>query len=160
MRKSLIALVVVLLVGAGVLVSVANKPWGLDFSQFGVGSGDAAWLAARSVDFLEDLKFKDFEKASKYHLAKAREARDVPALIQRAFGIKHEILDITSFDVLDVDLDRSGRRARVRTLVRFHVLGERSMRDDPGSNRDIEMLLYWFKAEDGSWTMELESSLR
>lgn len=157
-RKSVILSAVVVAVGGATLfglqqarlVDVAR----LDFS------GQTKWLADRSYDFLEDLKFKDFAKASTYHLAETQAKRDIPELIRRVFGIKHEVLDIERFEVLEVDLDRSGLRARVRTRVYFNVLGDRSVRESTASRRDIELLLYWFKQADGSWAMELESSLR
>lgn len=157
-KKSLIlSLVVVGLAGAALfglqqarLVDVAR----LDFS------GQTKWLADRSFDFLEDLKFKDFAKASTYHLAETQAERDIPELIRRVFGIKHEVLDIERFEVVEVDLDRSGERARVRMRVYFNVLGDRTVRENASSRRDIELLLYWFKQADGQWAMELESSLR
>lgn len=157
-RKSLwLSLLVIMASGAALfglqqarLVDVAR----LDFS------GQTKWLADRSYDFLEDLKYKDFAKASEYHLAETQAKRDIPELIRRVFGIKHEILDIDRFEILGVDLDRSGLRARVRTRVYFNVLGDRAVRDSTSSRRDVELLLYWFKQSDGQWAMELESSLR
>jgi hypothetical protein len=156
-KSIIIGAVVVLLAGAALvalqqarLVDVAR----LDFS------GQTKWLADRSYDFLEDLKYKDFAKSATYHLAATQEKRDIPELIRRVFGVKHEVLDIERFEVLEVDLDRSGLRARVRTQVYFHILGDRTVRESAAGRRDIELLLYWFKQDDGQWVMELESSLR
>ena len=123
-------------------------------------TGDKAYLRDRTLEFLEDIKFKDFEKASMYHLQETRKARDIPKLLQRVFKIRHEVLDIQDFEVLEVELDSKKHRGRVRTLVRYHVLGDRKVRERADSFRDAEMLFYWFRQDDAEWTMELESSLR
>jgi hypothetical protein len=44
--------------------------------------------------------------------------------------------------------------------VRYRVIGDQTTVDDPASRRRLEMMLYWFRGTDGTWTMELESSLR
>lgn len=157
MKSAVVLVGVLLLAGAGLYV----------FSEGGFGGAgalvlgeDRTYLRDRTVDFLEDLKFKDFDKASTYHLAETQAARDIPALLHRAFKIRHEVLDIQDYEVLDVELDSSGARGRVRALVRYHILGDREVREQAGSYRDLEMLFYWFRQADGSWTMELESSLR
>lgn len=159
MSKTWIVLVAVLaLAGAG-LYLVAS-PTGVSIGGTEIGGGERTWLSERSFDFLEDLQFKDFAKASTYHLPETQKARDIPELIRRIFLVRHEVLDIIDYRVLEVDLDRSKGRARVRMLVRYRVLGEKSIRDDPSAARDVEMLLYWFRQSSGTWAMELESSLR
>jgi len=158
MRKSLIALIGTLALG-GVALWFVSSPRGVSIGGVDFGGAERRWLAERTADFLEDLQFKDFDTASKYHLAADREKRDIPAMIQSRFGIKHEVLDITRYEILEVDLDRAKTRARVRSLVHFHVLGDKLVRDDKESSRDVEMLLYWFRDAAGQWTMELSSSL-
>lgn len=159
MRKSLIILLVVLAAGAGVLLYLSN-PRGISLGGIEIGGSERSWLADRSLDFLEDLQFKDFDSASTYHLDETKQKRDIPELIRSRFGIKHEVLDITGYEVTEVDLDRSKTRARVRLMVHFRVLGDRAVRDNAEAQRDLEMLLYWFRQPNGQWTMELESSLR
>lgn len=158
-KKSLIALLIVLVLGA-VAVYVIQSPVGLSVGGVDFGGQERAWLTQRTIDFLEDLQFKDFDKASTYHLGETQKARDVPGLIRRVFGIKHEVLDIKAYRITEVDLDRSKKRARVRAVVDYRVLGDRLVREDKSNNRDIEMLIYWFRGDDGKWAMELESSLR
>jgi hypothetical protein len=121
---------------------------------------DRTFLYEKSVDFLEDIQFKDFEKASTYHLAATQAKRNIPELIQRVFQVRHEVLDIQRFEILDIDLDRKGGRARVKALVHFHVLGNTDVRESARSKDSVEMIFYWFKQPDGEWAMELESSLR
>ena len=87
---------------------------------------------------ITDRKFKDFEKASTYHLAETQKKRDIPTMIRRIFGIKHELLDIQDYKILDVDLDRSGARARVKVLVNYHVLGDESSRDSTSAFKSLD----------------------
>jgi len=158
MKSAAILVLVLGLAGAALyLTSSQGGPSGVSAL---VLSPDKALLRDRTLEFLEDIKFKDFKKASTYHLEATQKARDIPALIQRIFRIRHEVLDIQSYEVLEVELDRSKKRGRVRTLVYFHILGDRDVRESEESHRDTEILFYWFKQPDGSWTMELESSLR
>ena len=156
--KSAIILVLVLVV-AGVALYVSSVPGGVSVPGV-VMTGDRGVLRDKTWAFLEDIKFKDFDKASSYHLAETQKKRDIPALIQRVFRVRHELLDIHDFDILEVELDSGGKRGRARALVRYHVLGDREVRDNKDSQRDAEMLFYWFKQPDGTWAMELESSLR
>lgn len=159
MSKTWIVLVLVLAVAGGGLW-LLRSPLGVSIGGVEVGGAEREWLADRSVDFVEDLQFKDFKKASAYHLAETQAARDIPELIRRIFLVKHEQLDIIDYRVLDVDLDRSKRRARVRMIINYRVLGDRATRESPSAQRDVELLLYWFKQESDTWAMELESSLR
>jgi hypothetical protein len=155
---------IAILAGASLMALGALALWaspkGIHLGSVEIGGSERGWLSDRSVDFLEDLQFKDFEKASTYHLAETQKKRDIPTMIRHIFGVKHEVLDIQDYKILDVDLDRSGARARVKVLVNYHVLGDESTRDSPSSFRSLELMLYWFKQPDASWAMELESSLR
>ncbi|MCA9550129.1 MAG: hypothetical protein KC933_08845 [Myxococcales bacterium] len=156
--KSAIILGLVLLVAGGVLFYV-SQPGGVAVPGV-VATGDRGYIRDRTWEFLEDIKFKDFAKASTYHLESTQKARDIPNLLQRVFKIPHEVLDIQDFEIIEVELDTGKTRGRVRTLVRYHVLGDREVREKEDAQRDTEMLFYWFKQPDGSWVMELESSLR
>jgi hypothetical protein len=159
MRKSVVILGIAVVLGAAALV-IVSSPFGVSVGGIEVGGTERKWLAERTIDFLEDIQFKDFQRASTYHLDKTQKERNIPELIRRIFQIKHEVLDIKDYKILDVDLDRSTSRARVRALVHYHVLGDQSTRDHLEAMREVEMLFYWFRQTDGTWTMELESSLR
>lgn len=148
------------LLAAGAAWLFGADPRGLSLGGVELGGEERAWLADRSVDFMEDLQFKDFTKAAIYHLEATQKARDIPALIRKVFRVPPELLDIHSYKVLEVDLDRSKTRARVRMLTYYHALGDEASRDQAASNRSVEILLYWFRGADQKWTMELESSLR
>jgi hypothetical protein len=149
---------VLVLAGAGLWF--VSSPLGVSVGGVELGGTERDWLRERSIDFLEDLQFKDFKKASTYHLPETQKERDIPAMIRHIFLVRHEQLDIVSYEVREVDLDRSKSRARVRMQVRFRILGDKTVVDNPQSLREIEMILYWFRQQDGSWAMELESSLR
>jgi hypothetical protein len=152
------------LIGGGLLVAVLaaklSTPGGLSLNGVEYGGSDRRLLEKLTVDFFEDLQFKDYGAASTFHLLATQQKRDIPEMIRRVFVVKPEALDIQRYQVLDVDLDRSGERGRTRTMVTYRVLGDTKVSQDPNAHRQLEMMLYWFKQPDGSWTMELESSLR
>ncbi len=116
-------------------------------------SADSRYLQQRSVDFLEDLQFKDFDKAASYHRQADREKVDIPKLIERMFKVKPEALDIMRYEVKKVEIDRSGDRARVKTHTVIKLLNTKRI-ERP------EIMLYWQKDPIEGWVMVLESSLR
>ena len=148
-RSSLLFLTVILALCAWF---ASDAQWGRPlFTR--LFSGELSALGESSLSFMEDLRFKDFEKAASYHHPEDREKVDIPRLIERLFKIKPEFLDIMDYRILDSALDSSGTRARVKVKAKVHVLN----RDDI---REPEFILYYHKDPDGNWYMELESSLR
>lgn len=153
-----ILVIVAALIGGAILIA----KHGVSVGGVEIGGSERVWLSERTYDFLEDIQFKDFDKASTYHLKKTQKKRDIPKLIQRVFQVRHEILDIMRFEVTEVDLDRSGARARVRTKVWLRVLGDSRLTAEENSRRQTEILFYWFRDSSVTppkWNMELESSL-
>ncbi|MBI3926191.1 MAG: hypothetical protein HY319_11670 [Armatimonadetes bacterium] len=145
----------VLLVFAG-LVAVAVV---LLIFRGGAGGGglelsgnDARQVGDLTVDFLEDIQFKDFEKASSYHSAEDRKKVNIPKLIERLFAVKPEFLDIMRYELVKVDVDRSGNRARVKTHTVVKIL-------NTGEIKEPDIIFYWYKDPAEGWVMELESSL-
>jgi hypothetical protein len=162
MKKKLILLS---LIGVAVLLAVVlamvATPGGISVNGVEYGGTDRTLLGKLTVDFFEDIQFKDFQSAATFHLAATQAKRDIPAMIQRVFStLKPEALDIQRYKVLDVDLDRSGKRGRTRTQLTYRLLGDERVAGHAEALRQLEMMLYWFKQPDGSWAMELESSLR
>lgn len=152
MRKVL-AILGVLVVLAAALLLLSTRT-GFEVGGVSVStSADAAWIEQRTLDFLEDIRFKDFAKASSYHSVEDRKTVDVPNLIERIFAIKPEFLDILRYEILAVELDRSGTRGRVKTRTVVKVL-------NTGEIREPEVLFYWHKDPRDGWVMKLESSLR
>ncbi len=116
-------------------------------------SGDASFLRKRSIDFLEDLQFKDFKKAASYHSTVDRKTVDISNLIERIFQVKPEFLDIMRYEIKDIDIDRSGDRARIKTHTVVKVLNTQEIKEP-------EVIFYWRKDPKEGWVMMLESSLR
>ncbi|MBI4816295.1 MAG: hypothetical protein HY791_08555 [Deltaproteobacteria bacterium] len=152
MLKVLLFTVVGILVVVGIWVLVSS---GVTVGSREVGGSKKAWIEKETLAFVEDLQFKDFDRAASHHLIQKKDKRDVAKMIHDVFKIKHELLDIHSYRVVQSDMDDSGRRARVRVNVQFSVLGPADVRDDPKSHQDVDMMFYWFEQDDGTWGMEL-----
>ncbi|MGE0489489.1 MAG: hypothetical protein AB7S38_09775 [Vulcanimicrobiota bacterium] len=150
MKKIAAVFAVLLLLAIGLLV-IGGRP-GSGSGGVSLGSGDAKFLSQQSVDFMEDLQFKDFEKAASYHSAEDRKDVNIARLIERLFAIKPEFLDIQRYDIRDVDIDRSGNRARVKVHAVVKILNTKEVKEP-------EIILYWRKDPAEGWVMELESSL-
>ncbi len=116
--------------------------------------GERGVLREVALRFIEDIKFKDFDSAAKYHAPDVRDEVDIPFLIQRLFLTKPESLDILESEIVFSELDSTGVRARVKTRVKVKHLGNSSIRDQEF------MLFFHRKSTADPWYMELESSLR
>lgn len=147
-RSSLLFLMIIL----GLLAWFAHDGrWGRSlFSD--LFSGELADLEKRSLAFMEDIRFKDFEKAASYHHPEDREKADIPKLIERLFKIKPELLDLMDYQVLSSSLDSSKSRARVKLKAKVNLLNSDKIREP-------EFILYYHKNKGGNWYMELASSL-
>ncbi len=116
--------------------------------------GDMAEIRANTVAFWEDLQFKDYQAAAAYHDPATRESVDIPYLIERAFVVKPELLEIVSYEVVLAEVDSTGDRVRVKTRVVAKSLAR-------GDVIDKEVQLFWHRAgPDAPWYMVLEDSLR
>lgn len=152
MRKVLLIFGVLALVAA-VLLLLSSRS-GLSLGGVTVASSaEASYIEQRTLDFLEDVRFKDFAQAASYHSVTDRKTVDIPYLIERIFQIKPEFLDILRYEILAVELDRSGTRGRVKTRTVVKIL-------NTGEIREPEILFYWYKDPRDGWVMRLESSLR
>lgn len=152
MRKVLLIFGVLALVAA-VLLLLSSRS---GFSLGGVtvaSSAESSFIEQRTLDFLEDIRFKDFAQAASYHSVADRKTVDIPHLIERIFQIKPEFLDILRYEILAVELDRSGTRGRVKTRTVVKIL-------NTGEIREPEIIYYWYKDPRDGWVMRLESSLR
>ncbi len=143
-----------LLTGGVVYLLVAHLS-GAAFPTLGLPlGGDEGALRRLSLSFWEDIQFKDFDAAAQYHAPELQDSVDIPFLLQRVFLLKPELLDIMEAEVVMVDIDSSGNRARVRTRVKAKDLTR-------GKVEEKQMMLYFERADSQSpWTMKLEDSLR
>ncbi len=149
MKKSTVAFLLVLMAVGGYIVY--DSQWGRSVLM-GFFSEDLARIEEISLTFMEDIKFKDFDKAASHHSPEDRKEVDIPKLIQRLFKIRPELLDLMEYSVLDSSLDSTGTRGRVKMKTKVNVLNS-------GKIRNPEFILYYMKQGD-AWYMELASSLR
>lgn len=148
MKKILAVFLLLVAVALGVLV-FGGRSGGLVPTG---SASDRRHLEEQALKFLEDLKFKDFQKAASYHSLEDRKKADIGKMIENHFHIKPETLDIMRYEVIRVDVDSSGLRGRVKTRTVAKVLNTNQIIEP-------EMILYWFKDPTEGWVMELESSL-
>ena len=149
MKKSTVAFVMVALVVGGYIFY--DSQWGRSVLM-GFFSEDLARIEEISLAFMEDIKFKDFNKAASYHSPEDQEEVDIPKLMEQLFKIKPELLDVMEYTILDSTLDSTGTRGRVKMKAKVNVLNS-------GKIKNPEFILY-YKKEGDKWFMELESSLR
>lgn len=115
-------------------------------------SKDTQQLAELTRKFMEDLQYKDFKSAALYSLPEHKDKMNVPALIEKWFAIKPEVLDINGIQILDTELDSSQKRAKVKLQADIKILNTNELRKP-------NVILYWKKLPDGKWYMDLASSL-
>ena len=151
MRKSGIVFVVLILLGLGLYFFVSKYDIRIDGFQF-IFNKEKNLLKNLTSDFLEDIRFKDFDKAATYHTKEDQETVDIPELLERLFKIKPEFLDIMKYEITGVDIDKNGTRARVKTHSTVKLLNTDELKEP-------EIIFYWHKQE-GQWYMKLESSLQ
>ena len=106
------------------------------------------------MSFMEDIQFKDFQRAASYHAPDLMESVDIPFLIQRLFAVRPEALDIMGYEVVFSEIDTSDLRARVKVRVRAKLLASERL-------EERELILYFYRDDVQSpWYMKLEDSLR
>jgi hypothetical protein len=153
MKKALTILLVLACLSGGYL-AVAHLSGGAFWTMGLALGGDRGALRRLALNFLEDIQFKDFVSAASYHAPDLIETVDIPFLIQRLFAVKPEALDIMDFEVVFVDIDSSGLRARVKARVKVKFLVNELM-------EERELVLYFHRdSVDDPWYMKLEDSLR
>lgn len=153
MKKALTALLVLALL-LGAYLGAAHLSGGA-FPALGLAlGGDRGELRRTALQFLEDIQFKDFEKAASYHAPELQETVDIPFLLQRLFAVKPEALDIMDYDIVFSELDSSGLRARVKARVKAKLLVNERV-------EEREIILYFHRDTPADpWYMRLEDSLR
>ena len=152
MRKSAVVFLILILLGGGIYLFVSKYDIKIGSFQF-LFSKEKGLLKDLTVAFLEDIQFKDFDKAATYHTKEDQKNVDIPKLLERLFKIKPEFLDIMKFEITGVDIDKSGTRARVKTHTTVKLLNTDELKEP-------DVIFYWNKQDDGKWYMNLESSLQ
>jgi hypothetical protein len=146
--RTLLALVIIALLGyAGM------GPYGWRLGPVGFSWDPTRERLSRLTNrFLDDIRFKDFAQAATYHTASDQVAVNIPQLIESKFAIKPEQLDIQETRIDRIDVDPDGRRAKSVTTWHTKLLNTSEV-------RDVEAVIFWHKAADGHWYMQLRSSL-
>ena len=163
MRSLLALLFAVLSLGSVLLVWQDGRlPGAPSFAQ------DPAEVALRerAERLLEALQFKDFAEAARF--ARAGEAKEgdeaaqsaaAQRLVQRAFGIPPERLNMRNARLTRVTLDSEGRRGR--TYLRFTQEDLNRAARGRERERRIEAVLYWRREDPaGRWRLLLDVSTR
>lgn len=130
MRKVTLATIVLLAV-LGVAAYVVMTDGAL--------SPDKRLVVQLSLDFMEDVQFKDFKRSASYHHALERHRVDIGRTIEKLFLLKPESLDLREFHIVKAEIDSTGDRARVHIRTKFQRL---NMKDEPENG---ELILYWMK---------------
>lgn len=153
MKRWLVLIGVVVALAGGYLLAAHLS--GGAFPTLGLPlGGDRGLVRRASLSFLEDIQFKDFDSAARYHSPEKQDTVDIPYLIQRLFQVKPEALDIMGYEIIFADLDSTETRARVKMRVKVKELTR-------GQIRDQELMLYFERKDERSpWYMKLEDSLR
>lgn len=92
-----------------------------------------------SMQFVEDLQFKDFRSSALYHHRLEQGRVDVGRSLERLFMIKPELLDIIDYRIVKAEVDSSDNRARVLVNTRFRRL---NMKDEA---EEADLMLYWIR---------------
>ena len=170
MKKIALALVLVLVLAMVALVGVGAGGFFM--------SKDEAIIYKLARSFLTDLQFKDFEKAASYHTLLDSKKANIPKLIEKLFAVKPELLNIREFEIVKVEMDPDGKRAKAFFRSTGEILNT-AKDDKPNKEKEVEGILYWHKlpssegapgaptmtttdpaaAEAEKWFMKLESSL-
>ena len=154
MKKYLIGMGVLLVAALGYL-GAAHVSGG-QYPTLGIPGlgGHEAQLRRMSLSFWEDIQFKDFDQAATYHEEALQDEVDIVYLLDRLYGVPPEGIDIQAYEIVFIDIDSSGLRARVKCRVKALELAKEKVRDQ-------EIILYFYReSPDDPWYMKLEDSLR
>ena len=149
-----VTVIVVLVVVTGGYLGLAHLSGGA-YPTMGIAvGGPRGELRQLTLEFIEDIKFKDFDRAATYHDPQTQDQVDVPFLLQRIFIVKPEALDVMSYEIVFAEIDSTDLRGRVKARIKFKDLIKNQIRE-----REV---IYFYHREslDSPWYMKLESSLR
>lgn len=152
-------LLLVVLVGLALAIYAGSSRYGFALGGVRVSlSPIKQLLDEKARGFLTDIQYKDFERAAQHHSEEDQAKKDIPKLIEAKFHVKPEALDIRHFEVLRVDLAPTNDRAKAVCTVTVVYLNAPASLGISGP-KDYDVVLYFKKADDGQWWMDLQSSL-
>jgi len=125
------------------------------FPGFGLPvGGDLGQCRRMALNFLEDIQFKDFKNAARYHSPDDQDSVDIPYLIWRLFGVKPEAIDFMEYEVIFAKIDSTRNRIRLKVRMKAKIVIKNEAIDQ-------QMMLYFFREnENAPWYMKFEDSLR
>ncbi len=131
MRKvTVVTIVVALVLTVGGWIFLNGVPFGNSARRL---------VVDLSLDFMEDLQFKDFRRSASYHHKLEKHRVDIGRTLEKLFLVKPESLDLREFHIVKAEVDSTGDRARVHIRTKFQRL---NMKDEPENG---ELILYWMK---------------
>jgi hypothetical protein len=117
MKRLFIVLVLILVAAAATYVVFAHLSGG-SLPTLGLPlGGEKAVVRERVLSFLEDLRFRDEARAATYFETRTSD-RPGDEFLSHIFNSGSERLDLESYEILDIELDRKAMRARVRVRLR------------------------------------------
>ena len=154
MKFALRLILFLIIAGGGYLAAAHFSGGAFPVPGFVRVGGELGELRRTSLTFLEDIQFKDFDRAASYHAPDKIDSVDIPFLLQRLFLLKPEMLDIMEYEIMMAELDSTGLRARVKVRVKVKDLMREKIQ-----TKEL-MLFYHRESLSSPWYMELEESLR
>ncbi|MCK5684569.1 hypothetical protein KAJ27_10620 [bacterium] len=136
--KTVFYLTLVVLIGFGVFY----------FLDEGMLSPEKKVIRDRTLQFIESLKFKDFDKAATYHSPKDKNRKNIPKLIEKKFAVKPEFLNFVDYEVSFVEMNDAENRGLVKTNITVELLNSKQAQKDKGNKvKTVEIIYYWSKEQ-------------
>ncbi len=146
--KWLITLLILIVLGVGGYLLAAYVTGGA-LPTFGlIIGGDRGEVRRVALKFWEDLKFDDPKSAAKLMLPE--DMTLVRSFTSKTFHIAPELLDVTGFEIVSVEIDSTGQRARVKSRILANDLGQNKL-------VKTEAMLFLRKIKT-QWFLDLSSS--
>ncbi len=153
--KWLFTFLIILLLAFGGYLMVAKFTGG-QLPTFGINVGkDKYQVRDVTLAFWEDIKFKDIESASKVLHADKQNKEEILNFLSKIFGTSPANLDLISYEIEKLELDSTGKRARVKVTATAQHLQKQEDLEDIKVN---VMLFFRQHAEDQKWFLEIDHS--
>ncbi len=148
--KWLITFLIVIILGAGGYLLAAYMTGGA-LPTFGIVlGGERGEVREVVLKFWEDLKFNDPRSASKLLLPARQDIALVNNFLSQTFHGNPESLDVTGFEIVEIEIDSTGRRARAKSKVLANLLTE---------NRPIQIeTMFFLRKVKSKWYLDLSGS--
>lgn len=106
---------------------------------------DRAEIEELSEAFMEDLQYKDFGSAARYHHELEQDRVDIGREIESLFKLDPELLDIMDYRITRSEIDSTGDRGRVLVNTRFRPLKPEAISEDDDDIQEADLQLYWMR---------------